>query len=516
MNQSTNNKRIAKNSIFLYLRQILIMAVSLYTVRVTLEVLGEEDYGIYNAVGGFVAMFSILSGAMSIAIARFITYEKGQPNVTTFRVQQIFSASLLIQVGMGIAVCLLISTFGVWFIENKMVIPFERLDVAFYVLWFSALAFFINLLSVPYNALIIANEQMKAFAYISIVEAVLKLAVVGLLIIIPLDKLWLYALFMVVVALIQRSIYAIYCKRHFTECRFVMAFDKKLLFRMFAFSGWAFLGNGVIVLKDQGSNVLLNLFGGPVVNAAQGIAMRVNTSVYSFVANFMQASNPQITKNYAAGNLDEMHTLIIRSGKFGFFILLIVLLPLCVDINYVLGLWLSDVPAHTANFIVLVLLYSLVDCWVNPLCTGVLAQGNIKSYEIVLTFIYLVNFIASYVCLRDGLPVETVFVLNIVFKVCVLFALLLHSRSKYGLSIVRFFKSCLIPSLVVFSVSALFVFALLGKEASDFGLFFMRTLVITVFTSVTVYALGMTRTERFYIKKILKEKWHGIYSQIQR
>ena len=182
---------------------------------------------------------------------------------------------------------------------------------------------------------------------------------------------------------------------------------------MFAFSGWAFLGNGVIVLKDQGSNVLLNLFGGPVVNAAQGIAMRVNTSVYSFVANFMQASNPQITKNYAAGNLDEMHTLIIRSGKFGFFILLIVLLPLCVDINYVLGLWLSDVPAHTANFIVLVLLYSLVDCWVNPLCTGVLAQGNIKSYEIVLTFIYLVNFIASYVCLRDGLPVETVFVLNI-------------------------------------------------------------------------------------------------------
>ena len=341
MSVSDNNKRIAKNTFFLYVRQLLVMAVGLYTVRVILTALGEEDYGIYNVVGGFVAMFSILSGALSVAISRFITYEMGQPDVTTFRLQRIFSSSLVIQVVIGLIISLLIATFGVWFVENKMVIPSERLDVALYVLLFSTLSFFINLLSVPYNALIIAREQMKAFAYISILEVVLKLLVAYLLMITSSDKLMLYAFCMVVVSLIVRSVYTIYCKRNFEECRFVRGFDKKLLSKMFAFSGWAFLGNGVVVLKEQGSSVLLNLFGGPAVNAAQGIAMQVNAAVYSFVSNFMIASNPQITKNCAAGDLNSMHSLIIRSEKYGFCILLIILLPLCAGINYVLRLWLT-------------------------------------------------------------------------------------------------------------------------------------------------------------------------------
>ena len=217
---SANNKRIAKNTLFLYFRQILVMAVSLYT---------------------FVAMFNILSGALSVAIGRFITYEMGQPDVTTFRLQRIFSSSLLIQVAMGLIICLLIGTFGVWFVENKMVIPADRMNVTLYVLGFSTLSFFINLLSVPYNALIIAHEQMKAFAYISIVEVVLKLVVAYLLIVAPLDKLWLYALSMVLVSLIVRGVYAIYCGRHFEECRFVWGFDRRLLSQMFVFSGRAFL-----------------------------------------------------------------------------------------------------------------------------------------------------------------------------------------------------------------------------------------------------------------------------------
>lgn len=507
----TDNKRIAKNTVFLYFRQILILAVSLYTVRIILNALGEEDYGIYNAIGGFVAMFNILSGALSLAVSRFITYEMGQPNVTTFRLQQIFSSSLLIQIGMGIIVSLLIGTFGVWFIENKMVIPAERMEVALYVLLFSALTFFISLLSVPYNALIIANEQMKAFAYISVVEAILKLAVATLLLVISADKLWLYAIAMMMVALLVRSIYAVYCKRHFPECHFIWTFDKRLLSQMFSFSGWAFLGNGVVVLKDQGTGILLNIFGGPAVNAAQGIAMRVNAAVYSFVSNFMQASNPQITKNYAAGNLDAMHSLIVRSGKFGFYILLMILLPLCANINYVLGIWLTEVPAHTANFVVLILLYSLVDCFVSPLLTGVLAQGNIKSYEIVLTFIYLVNFISSYVCLKMGMAVESVFILNIIFKACVLTALLLHSHSKYGLSVLHYFKACIIPSATVFLISSLFVSVFPKKELSNFGYFVMETSAIIIFTSITIWVAGITKKERFYIKGILSDKLKRLF-----
>lgn len=506
MSVSDNDKRIAKNTFFLYIRQLLVMAVGLYTVRVILAALGEEDYGIYNVVGGFVAMFSILSGALSVAISRFITYEMGQPDVTTFRLQRIFSSSLVIQVVIGLIISLLIATFGVWFVENKMVIPSERMDVALYVLLFSTLSFFINLLSVPYNALIIAREQMKAFAYISILEIVLKLLVAYLLMVTSSDKLMLYAFCMVVVSLIVRSVYTIYCKRNFEECRFVRGFDKKLLSKMFAFSGWAFLGNGVVVLKEQGSSVLLNLFGGPMVNAAQGIAMQVNAAVYSFVSNFMIASNPQITKNCAAGDLNSMHSLIIRSEKFGFFILLIILLPLCAGIDYVLGLWLVDVPAHTTNFIVLILLYSLIECFVSPLTTGVLAQGKIKSFEIVLTFIYLGNFIASYACLKIGMVVESVFVLNIIFKFFVLVALLWHSRLKYAFPIVRFFRECFLPSLSVFLVCALFVYVLPERETPNLGTFVMRTLAIVIFTCAAVFVIGMAKRERLYVKRILKEK----------
>ena len=503
---SANNKRIAKNTLFLYFRQILVMAVSLYTVRVVLEALGEEDYGIYNAVGGFVAMFNILSGALSVAIGRFITYEMGQPDVTVFRLQRIFSSSLLIQIAMGLIICLLLGTFGVWFVENKMVIPPARLDTTLYVLLFSTLSFFINLLSIPYNALIIAHEQMKAFAYISIVEVVLKLVVAYLLIVAPVDKLWLYALSMVVVSLIIRFIYALYCKRHFTECHFVWGFDKRLLSRMFAFSGWAFLGNGVIVLKDQGGNILLNIFGGPAVNAARGIAMQVNSAVYSFVSNFMQASNPQITKQYASGNLESMHSLIIKSTKFGFFILLLLLVPLCAGVDYVLGLWLVEVPSHTTNFIVLTLLYSLAECLVGPLITGMLAQGNIKPFEIALSFIYLTNFIASYFCLKAGMIVESLFILNIIFKLIVLVALLWHSRLKFTFPIKRFLKECCLPSLTVLLIAGLFAYVLPGKEIMNFGSFAVRTIIIFLFTSIIVYSVGMTKGEKDYVIMILKDK----------
>ena len=422
------------------------------------------------------------------------------------RLRRIFSSSLLIQIAMGLVISLLIGTFGVWFVAHKMVIPSDRLGVTFYVLGFSVLSFFINLLSVPYNALIIAHEQMKAFAYISIIEVVLKLLVAYLLLISPVDKLWLYALSMVLVALIVRFTYVLYCKRHFAECRFLWGFDRRLLSRMFAFSGWAFLGNGAIVLKDQGSNVLLNLFGGPAVNAARGIAMQVNAAVYSFVMNFMQASNPQITKNYASGNLEAMYSLIIRCSKFSFFIMLMILLPLCAGVDYVLRLWLVDVPAHTVNFVVLTLLYSLVECFLNPLITGMLAQGNIKSFEIGLASLYTVNFMASYVCLKLGMPVETVFVLNIVFKALVLVVLLIHSKLKFAFPVARFCKECLSFSLAVFLLSALFIYILPGKEYGGLVCFGVRTFAIMAFIGVAVILIGMTREERDYVVRILKER----------
>ncbi len=501
---SSDNKRIAKNTLFLYFRQLLVMAVSLYTVRVVLAELGAEDYGIYNVVGGFVAMFAIISGSMASAVNRFITVEIGKDNMV--RATRIFSTSVVILLLFALLVCIGLETFGVWFVNARMDIPDGRMEAANWALQLSLLAFVINLMSVPYNAVIIAHERMSAFALISILEVFLKLGVVFVLEWMPFDKLITYACLTTLVALVIRTVYAVYCKRHFEEARFKFIFDKGLLREMSGFTGWAFLGNAVILLKDQGVNVLLNLFCGPVVNAARGVAIQINAAVYSFVSNFLTASRPQIIKNHATGNFPAMYSLIIKSGKFGFFILLLILLPLCDNIDYVLGLWLVEVPAHTANFVVLVLLYSLLECFLTPIVNGAFAQGEIKAYEIALTAIYLANFIASYVCLKAGMVPETVFVLNIVFKFCVMAALLIHSRAKYAFPVKEFLKRCLFPSGMVFAVSALFTYFMPWGTPGNFFDFVLHIVVVVVFTSLMILAIGMTKGERLFFKNVLRDK----------
>lgn len=508
MNISDNNKRIAKNTLFLYFRQILVMAVSLYTVRVVLEVLGEEDYGIYNVVGGFVAMFNILSGALSVAIGRFITYEMGQSTVTTLRIQRIFSSSLLIQVVIGVVIFLLIGTFGVWFVEYKMVIPDERLDVALCVLGFSTLSFFINLLSVPYNALIIAHEQMKAFAYIGIVEVVLKLGVAYLLIISPLDKLWLYALSMVVVALIVRFTYVIYCKRHFVECRFVWGFDKCLFSKMFVFSGWAFLGNGSFVLKEHGVNILLNIFCGPTVNAARGITSQVTNAVTMFVNNFMQAVNPQITKLYSSGNLQDMHHLIFKSSRFSFYLMLILGIPLMKSTDYVLSLWLVSVPEHTVVFIQLLMVFCLMDCLVQPLMIGLLAEGNIRVYEIVLVVLNVGNVLFSYVALKQGYVPECVYWVSIVVEVGIIISRVCLSGKAYQLPIKQYCVEVLGNTLLVAIVAGTFAWWVYLPLSNPFASFVAIMLLVLFFTCFIVYILGLTNNERRFLQSTIKSRFH--------
>ena len=503
---SQNNKRIAKNTLLLYFRMLFMMAISLFASRVTLSALGIIDYGLYNVIGGMVAMFSILSGSLSVAISRFITLEVGNGNKE--KLNNIFSTSVSIQIFMAVIICVIAEFAGVWFLNNKMVIPSDRLYAAHWVLQLSIITFVINLISVPYNAVIIAHEKMSAFAYISILEAILKLVIVYLLYISPVDKLIIYAVLLTCVAVIIRIVYGIYCKRHFEEAHYKFHLNRNQLRDMFGFIGWAFLGNAVVVLKDQGTNVLLNLFCGPAVNAARGLAMQVNSAVYNFVQNFMIAVNPQITKSYSIGDLDSMHKLIIRSAKFGFFILLILLMPICANIDYILGVWLVEVPEHTANFIVLILLYSLLDCYGSPIITGVLAEGNIKRYEIALTYIYLTNFIASYVLLEIGLQPEWVFVLNIIFKFFVIIALLWHSHIKYSFPVNKFLSECVFRTIVIFIVSACFVKFLPVSGVNNFTDFVIYTILILAFCITAVFFIGITKKEHSYILGIIKSKLH--------
>lgn len=505
MSQKINNsKRIAKNTLLLYTRMLLMMVISLFTSRIILEVLGVEDYGIYNAVGGLVMMLSIISGSLSVAISRFITIEVGKGDQN--RLNTIFSTSIIILAITALAVCIFAESIGVWFLNSKMNIPTDRIAAANWVFQLSILTFVVNLISTPYNALIIAYEKMSIFTYISTCEVVLKLIIAYMLYISPIDRLIFYVLQLLIVAIIIRFIYARYCNRCFNESNSKLIFDKQLIKQMFSFVGWAFCGNGAVVLKEQGVNVLLNIFCGPAVNAARGIALQVNTAVYNFVSNFIIAVQPQITKLHSVGELESMHNLVIKSAKYSFFILLILLLPLCANINYVLGIWLVEVPEHTANFVILVLVYSLFDCYASPLITGVLAQGDIKKYEINLTLMYLLNFVLSYIVLKYGMAPEWVFGFNIIFKMIIVGALLLQSRI-YGLSIMRFIKECVLVTLAIFVICATFIMMLPITSATTFWQFVVYSATIVLFSLSVIFLLGINKSELSYIKSMITSRF---------
>ncbi|MCD8290794.1 MAG: oligosaccharide flippase family protein [Prevotella sp.] len=501
---SSNNKRLAKNTLLLYFRMFLNMAIMLYTSRVVLRILGVEDYGIYNVVGGVVTMLNIITGALSITISRYITFELGRGDKK--RLSTVFSTSVMIQVAMALFICIVAEIVGVWFLNAKMNIPVERMYAANWVLQCSIVTFMVNLVNIPYNATIIAHEKMSAFAYLSILEVSLKLAIVFLLPIFPFDKLIIYAILQLCVAISIRFSYGFYCQRHFSEAHFKFTVDKKLIREMFGLIGWAFWGNGAVILRDQGSNVLLNLFCGPAVNAARGVAVQVNTAVYSFTTNFLTALNPQITKSYSGGNLQYMHSLIIKGGKFGFFILLILLMPLCANIDYVLGLWLVHVPPHTAAFVVLTLLYSLFDCWGNPLVTGVLAEANIKTYEIILSLLYVTNIVSSYFFLKWGFEPEWVFILNIIFKAVIIGVLVWHSNRKYHFPVREFITQTVLRCVAVFCLCYAFIRLVRIDVGGDFANFILSCLCIFCFTLIAIYFIGLSRKETDYFIGVIKNR----------
>lgn len=494
---SANNKRIAKNTLLLYIRMLFLMAVNLYTSRVVLNALGVEDFGIYNVVGGVVAMFSMLSGSLSAAITRFITYELGRGNQENLK--RIFSSAVTIQIGLAILIILLAEAIGVWFLNVKMNIPDARIMAANWVFQFSILTFAINLISVPYNASIIAHERMSAFAYISILEALGKLAIAFLIVVSPMDKLIFYAILMCAVALIVRFAYGIYCKRHFEECTYHFIFDKDLLKRMFGFAGWNFIGATSAVLRDQGGNVVINLFCGPTVNAARGIAFQVNNAISGFVTNFMTALNPQITKSYAAGERDYMMTLIYQGARLSFYMLLLLSLPVLINTHYILELWLKAVPEHAVLFVQLVLVFAMSESISNPLITAMLATGRIRNYQLAVGGLQLMNLPVSYILLRMGMFPEVVIVVAIVISQCCLAARLLILRGMIGLSIRKYLKKVYINVFVVTALASVLPFLISRSLEESFMNFVLLSLVAVICTAVTIYYVGCNKTERQFV-----------------
>lgn len=498
------NKRIAKNTLLLYVRMLFTMAVSLYTSRVVLGALGVEDYGIYNVVGGLVIMFSVLSGSMSTSISRFFTFELGRGELN--RLKTVFSTGVNIQLGMSLLVVIVAELIGVWFLNYKMNIPATRLTAANWVFQCSILTFVLNLLSVPYNAAIIAHEKMSAFAYISIIEVTLRLAIVFLLLVSPFDRLITYSVLSVCLGTLIRFIYGYYSKRHFEECTYHFVYDRAILKSMTSFAGWNFLGNGAYMLNTQGVNILMNMYFGVAVNAARGVATQVDAALKQFVNNFTTAVNPQITKLYAQGDLESMHKLVCRSAKFSAFLMMFFAIPIILETDTILSLWLKTPPDYAAIFLKWIIISSFMDTVLaNSLVTSMFATGNIKRYQIVVTIVGCLVFPLSWIAFQLGFEPYVGYILYFVIYTILLFVRLYLLRDMVKLPFMMYVREVLFKVLPVMAISfAIPAIALFVMEKGVARLVLVLAISIAV-SSVVIYLMGLSKLERVYIMKYVEK-----------
>lgn len=495
---SNNNKRIAKNTLLLYFRMLFLMVVSLFTSRVILNTLGVDDYGIYNVVGGIVAMFTIVSGSLTSAISRFITFELGKGD--TEKLKTIFSTSVNIQLGLSVIVVLIGEIGGFWFLNTQMSIPPGRMEAANWVLQCSLGIFVLNLLSVPYNSAIIAHEKMGAYAYISIIDIALKLVVAYAIIFSPYDRLASYGILLLLEALLVRFIYGIYSKRHFEECSYHLVYDKTVVRDMVSFAGWNFLGVTAGTLNTQGVNILMNLYFGVAVNAARGIAVQASAAISQFVQSFTTAVNPQITKSYAAGEMSYMHSLVCRSAKFSAFLFLLMAVPLIVETPKMFEIWLKNPPEYAVLFFRLGLLGTFADVVLgNCLMTAIFASGDIKKYQVLVTVWGGMVFPLTWITYKFGATPESTYVVYFIMYCFVLYVRLRVVHQKIKLSIREYVTLVLVRVIPVSLLSFVFPVIITFLMQAGFLRLVVTSFVGIVMTSLSVYYVGLTSGEKVMI-----------------
>lgn len=502
----TKNKTIAKNTLMLYLRSFLMMGIGLYTSRIILKTLGVTDFGIYNAVGGIIAIVGFISSSLSNATSRFITIAigKGQQEF----INKTFGNIKIIYYLLCVIVVIVGETIGLWFLYGKMDIPEGRMNAAFWVFQYSILSTVIGLICVPYNSAIIAHERMSAFAYISLIDVILKLLICFLLQVIPYDKLIVYASLFFCIEIIDRLIYAIYCNRHFEEVRVKAKIDRKQFKKILSMSGWSLSGNLFWVLNTQGVNLILNVFFGPVVNAARGIAIQVQGVLGQFVSNFQTAINPQITKTYASKDYERMHSLLHLSSKFSFFLMFMMSLPVFIEAPLILRWWLHTVPDNTVIYLRIILIYSVFSTLTNPLWISVLATGKLKKYQLFDNLVQALVLPVSYVAFKFcGAASYWVFIIllvseiiEIIIRVWVVLPLIEHRYSIY-------IREVIFPLFSVMIVSPLLPIVLLRNLRTTGILHFAIMCFVSLLCSlITIWLLGLKGQERVYVKGLIKKK----------
>jgi O-antigen/teichoic acid export membrane protein len=493
-----NNKRIAKNTLLLYFRMIITMIISLFTSRIVLNTLGIIDFGIYNVVGGVVVMFGFLNSAMASSTQRFLTFELGKQN--SKRLKEVFSMSVTLHIIISIVIILLSETIGVWFINSKLTIPVERLTAANWVFQFSVLTSVLTILSVPYDAAIISHERMNVFAYISILEVTLKLVVVYLLQLFGYDKLVLYSVLIFLVSLVLRIIYGIYCTRNFKESKYYFYWEKPLFIEMTSFAGWNLFGVFAGIGYGQGVNILLNIFFGPVVNAARGIAFQVMGAVNQLINNFQIAVNPPITKAYAVNDGDTMYKMIFSSSKFSFYLLLLFIFPLFIETKLVLSIWLKNVPDYTISFTRLVLIDLLICSLSGPLQILAQATGKVRNYQLVVSTILLLNLPFSYILLKTGYPPQSTFVASIILSTAALFARLIVLKKLTAFPVGLFFNKVVLTVILVTIFMLPFPLYIEYIIKEEFWQFFLVVITTVIGLIFSIWLVGLSVAERLSLE----------------
>lgn len=502
---SSNNKRIAKNTLMLYVRLLLTMSISLYTSRVILNVLGVEDFGIYNVVGGVVAMFSFINGAMTSAIQRYITFAQGKDDPK--RQSKVFCTAVIVQFCISIIIIFLAETIGLWFLYNKLIIPLERFETAIWVFQCSILSSIILIMTIPYNATIIAHEKMSAFAFLSIIDVALKLLVVYLLRLCSFDKLLAYAILILFVQVVLYLSYSIYCHKNFKETRHKFIYDKSLFREMVSFASWSLFGNMAAVAYTQGINIMLNIFFGPIVNAARAIAVQIQNAVSGFIVNFQTAINPQITKSFASGNLDYMYSLVYKSGRYSFYLMFIMTIPIVIATPLILRLWLNEVPENTVIFVRLMLLISLIYTLSNPLIVIAQATGRVKKYQLIAGSVLLTIIPISYICLKLGAPAWSVFIVHACIELIDLFVRAFLLRNMINFSIRNYIKKVILQVMLVTLIASIIPFIIANLLDINNIIYGLIACFISLLSAlIVVYFLGINSSEKQSIKQIVFNK----------
>lgn len=498
MNNIQNNKRIAKNTLALYLRTFITMIVGLYTGRVMLQALGVENYGIYAVVGGIVSMCTMITGTMSAAISRYITYALGKGDDK--QLKSLFSTTINAQILMSLLIVVVIEVVGIWFLNGKASIPEGRMEAANWVLHCSIVTLVINIVCTPFNALIIAHEHMTVYAYMSIVDVTLKLGICFLLIAYGGDRLILFAFLHIAVALIVNPLYGWYCHRHFKEARYSLrVFDKRLLKELSVFSGWNLLNGTSYTFATQGVNMLVNVFFGVVFNASRNIAMQVNSAVQTFAGNFTMAFTPQITKNYAAGNYGYAFQLVNRGTKFTWFLMLMFIVPVFMESEMLLHLWLGKVPDLAPLFLRFAMFESLAVSSGTNLLKLIQADGRIKRNSFHTCIIVGLVFPLTWIAYALGAPVWAAYAIFIATFIVQNMVRIYDIKQLTPFSGRQFLQACLYPCVLVSVCSFILPSIITWRMEQSVLRFFVNVIISVLWTGGCCFLLGLTKNERLFI-----------------